>query len=280
MSATSDNADLHKSVIGYMAPILFSITEYSTVQQCLITSMEASAKLNQKYTFVTMDLAAAKIAFDIKWSSPQRFQNVFIHLGPFHIMCSYMGCVGKMMIGSGWEELILDADICSSGSLSKVISGKHYNRALRVHVTMLDALERLLLKVFLQHNPDIAVPVFADTSSFPDILKQFAGSETTFLERYNEFKQKVREGYLGITAQVWMAYIDSVWCLLRFHKSIKENDICLYIQSIHSMCGLFFSADHLHYARYLPLYYHQLQILKLSQPEQFTLLKSNSFTVQ
>ena len=50
-----------KSVIGYMEPILFPITDYSTVQQCLVNSQTATRQLQQTYTFVTMDLAAAKI---------------------------------------------------------------------------------------------------------------------------------------------------------------------------------------------------------------------------
>ena len=35
--------------------------------------MQAAKKLNQTYTFVTMDLAAAKIAFDIKFDDAERF---------------------------------------------------------------------------------------------------------------------------------------------------------------------------------------------------------------
>ena len=54
-----------KSQIGHLAPILFPFTQYSTVQDCFAISMLAAKKLNQTYTFVTMDLAAAKIAFDI-----------------------------------------------------------------------------------------------------------------------------------------------------------------------------------------------------------------------
>ena len=32
------------------------------------------------------------------------------------------------------------------------MSGKHYNRALRVHKTMLEALERLLYEAFINHE--------------------------------------------------------------------------------------------------------------------------------
>ena len=42
--------------------------------------MQAAKKLNQTYTFVTMDLAAAKIAFDIKFGDAERFSPVIIHI--------------------------------------------------------------------------------------------------------------------------------------------------------------------------------------------------------
>ena len=67
------------SVIGYLVPILHPITE--TVQQCLLTSMQVTSTLQQTYTFVTMDLAAAKIAYDIIWGNPDKFSKVVIHLG-------------------------------------------------------------------------------------------------------------------------------------------------------------------------------------------------------
>jgi hypothetical protein len=76
-----------KSNIGYMTPIMNPITEYYTVQQSLITSMEVTNRLNQEFIFVTFDVAAARIAYDIVWSNPQKFKNVVIHLGAFHIMC-------------------------------------------------------------------------------------------------------------------------------------------------------------------------------------------------
>jgi len=63
-----------------------------------------------------------------------------------------MGSLGKMMSGSGLEEVIIEAGVCASGSIDRVISGKHYNRAMRVHQLLLDALDRLLLQSFLAKN--------------------------------------------------------------------------------------------------------------------------------
>jgi len=60
-------------------------------------------------------------------------------------MCSYMGAIGKLMTGSGFEDIVVEARLCASDSFEQVMSGKHYNRSVRVHQRMLDTLERMLL---------------------------------------------------------------------------------------------------------------------------------------
>jgi hypothetical protein len=291
VSKTADVDPNHlQSTIGYMAPILNPITDYATVQQCIITSMQVSKQLRQEYTFVTMDLAAAKIAYDIVWDGADRFAKVIVHLGAFHIMCSYMGALGKMMIGSGFEDVIIEAGVCASGSIDKVMSGKHYNRAMRVHQHMLVALERLLLNEFLASSStdsdDVSIPelkAISELADCPDIDKLLAAECdddcTRFVAQYNMYKNDVRCGKYGQTAQFWLSYCDCVWILLRFQQAVKENNLELYTYSLRQLCILLFSSDHINYARYLPLYYTQLKHLPSSHPGAELLLRDCGFTV-
>jgi hypothetical protein len=264
-TVTGDDVTL--SNIGYMQPILHPITAYQTVQECIIRSMEVSKKLQQEFTFITFDYAAAKIAFDIVWDRPSVYKNVIVHLGAFHIMCSYMGALGKMMAGSGFEEIIIEAGVCASGSINQVINGSHYNRAMRIHQNMLNALERLLLEKFTSQSTHNISQVeemqsLAKNPSFEGCAVIMENDTyVSFLEDYEKFKENVRGGLLGKTAQLWMSYCDCVWVLLRFLEAIKENDLELYIKSLRALCALMFSADHLNYARYLPMYYTHLKNL-------------------
>lgn len=45
-------------------------------------------------------------------------------------------------------QVILQADLCASGSIQKVLSGKHYNRCLSVMKTLFEALHHLLMQQF------------------------------------------------------------------------------------------------------------------------------------
>ena len=139
---------MNQSVVEYMPPLNVSINETSTVNHILETSLAASAEAGQAYTIVTFDLAVARKAYSLVWQFPDKFSNVIVRMGVFHTICSIFGTLGKLLRGSGFSEIVIEANICASGSLEKVLSGKHYNRALRVHKIVMEALERLLLRMF------------------------------------------------------------------------------------------------------------------------------------
>ena len=66
MSQTTTSCEpVRPSNIGYMAPIQSPITDISVVYQCLLNLMKVSRSLGQKFTFVTFNLAAAKLAMNV-----------------------------------------------------------------------------------------------------------------------------------------------------------------------------------------------------------------------
>ena len=80
--------------------------------------------------------------------NPNIFSDVLVRMGVFNTTCSYLGALGKRLRCSDFEEILVESGICASGSINKLMSGKHYNRAMRVRKLTLKALERLLLKKF------------------------------------------------------------------------------------------------------------------------------------
>ncbi|GFN75838.1 hypothetical protein PoB_000234400 [Plakobranchus ocellatus] len=133
-----------------MEPLSQPITEHSTVQEVLKISQEAGKAADQKFTCITFDLAVAKMAYSLVWQDKILYNDVIIHLGVFHILCAYLKAIGKMMCGSGFEEVVIECKTCATGSIEKVIRDKHYNRLLRVHKTVLEALERPLFSALQQ----------------------------------------------------------------------------------------------------------------------------------
>ena len=238
-----------------MQSILHPVTDFATVKKCLTISMKVTQKLNQEYTLVTTDLAAANIAHDLIWGDKELYEKVIVNLGPFHTMCSYMGVIVKMMSGSGFEDIVVDAGMRASGSFEQVMSGKHYNRSVRVHQRMLDALERMLLMSFNnsvesgQEHDNLSAAVNFALQPTAENRQNAEDSETckTYLMEYDKFKAAVRYEKFGKTAQFWLQYCDSIWVLLTYQRAVKENNMDLFSNSMRKICGLLFSADHLNY---------------------------------
>jgi hypothetical protein len=131
-----------------MAPVYAPITDNATVQHLLCLSQGATKLVGQQFTIVTFYLAATKKALNIIWQRQQEFKNVIVRLGVFHVCCAYMCSLGKSVRCSGFEDILIESGICASGSIEQVLSGKNYNRALRVHKRVTEALERILLQAF------------------------------------------------------------------------------------------------------------------------------------
>ena len=101
------------------------------------------------------------------WNYPHKFSNVPVHLGDFHFMKKIFNVVDTMIDGSGFNDIIFQANLCSSESLASVINGSHYNRCWRVQKPFAEALERLLMEKFIDYK-QLAIPetVIAFTESY------------------------------------------------------------------------------------------------------------------
>ena len=72
-----------------------------------------------------------------------------------------------------------------------------------------------------------------------------------FLDKYSSFRQQVRGGSQGKTAQFGLAYIDHDSLALSLLYAVKINDYYLCGACLNKIVDLFFSFDGQNYARYL-----------------------------
>lgn len=165
LTSSSSNDSEFQSVVDYLPPINAPVTENATVQEIINISQKASEEVHQAYTLVTFDLGIAKKAYELVWQNQNMYHNVIVRMEVFHTIASYLGTVGKYVTGSGFEEVLIESAICASGSIVKVLSGKHFNRSIRVHKIMVEALERMLLDVFTSSTEGLFFLFFLSLSS-------------------------------------------------------------------------------------------------------------------
>lgn len=69
--------------------------------------------------------------------SISEFSNVVVGLGGFHLLMSFTGAIGTIMVGSGLKELF--CEIFAANSVDKILSG-HASPGLYVRTALLTLL--------------------------------------------------------------------------------------------------------------------------------------------
>eukprot|EP00794_Sanderia_malayensis_P020723 gene20723-biopygen17105 len=182
------------------------------------------------YVNVTLDVRAAMNALKLIWNFSDQFSNVLIHFGQLHFIKENFAALGKIVCGSGIEDVIFQADVCFSGSLNGILSGSRYKRAWTVHGAMSEALERLLFERYCvqmgTNIPEVYNEIANDRECYEDIIF----SDDRFVMKYEEFKEEIRDGRHGITSQFWLSlYIDIMEMQQLAHQAVQENNLDLRV---------------------------------------------------
>ena len=89
---------------------------------------------------IVLDEAIYAKAFEIACKHKQEFKTVVLQLGAFQTCFAILGALGKRFDDSGLRDLLLESGVVAEGSIDGVLSGRHYNRSVRVHKLLLEAL--------------------------------------------------------------------------------------------------------------------------------------------
>ena len=60
----------------------------------------------------------------------------------FHIACTLLAVIGKRFRDAGPEDIIAESETIGIGSVNGALHGKHYNRGMRLHKIVGEALFR------------------------------------------------------------------------------------------------------------------------------------------
>ena len=69
--------------------------------------------------------------------------DIVCRLGGFHMLMSFLGSIGKLMAGSGLDEVF--SEVYAEQTVTHMMSGKAFSRSLRAHFLVQSALISLIL---------------------------------------------------------------------------------------------------------------------------------------
>ena len=136
---------LFRKTSGCCPVIDGSPTEFSTVYTVMENVQSMMALLTQNYSVTTFDSSFDVKAKEIQWRLRQEFECMVIQMGGFHIVMNYLAVLGKKYQSSGIADLLIESGKYESTSTSILLKGKSYNRGVRAHNIVMEALFRLQL---------------------------------------------------------------------------------------------------------------------------------------
>ena len=167
---------------------------------------------------------------------------------------------------------MIESEIIASGSLKGVLSGKHYNRAMRVHKLLFEAMERLRLEAFAKSltteeksKLDWLDVILMEDSSLDKFLENCArNSVNEVKEMYDKFVNE--RSKVNALFAFWSKYIEMVQLLLLYIRATRTTDWSLHLSSLRSMIPWFFATDCVNYSRYASSYWIEMICLEQTNP--------------
>ena len=121
-------------------------------------SRELAKQANMSYTHITLDVGAAIKAYHVIWNNPQAWAVIIIHLENFDAIMAFFGVFSCFVSESGFEDILFQAGLYSSGSIAGLLSDKHYNRNLLLEAFS-EALERLFEEQYIPEVPEMLLRI-------------------------------------------------------------------------------------------------------------------------
>jgi hypothetical protein len=288
---TTNSDAVSQDNIGYLPTINAPATELSTVSEILNQSEKIRKSLHLSSIIVVMDQALYAKASEIVWKHNEAYCNIILRMGVFHTICNFMSILGKRFEDGGLRDICIESGILGEGSAKGVFDGKMYNRAIRVHKCLYEALMRLAWASFMswldKNESEMVNSVLEEIKDFRHDLSQCNIEEIlnssefeAVIDLWNKYLAHLRHDNGDLSA-FWMSYIDMVeGILLNLLRASREGNWSLHLLAIRSMIPWCFAYDKVNYARYLPVYYGQMSQLKEDNPEVHDNLMKGQFSAQ
>ena len=143
-----DRVVVVESTTSYLDTIDSPATDLKTAYEVLSRGCEIKDRLQLNDVVCVFDQAFYAKAMGVYGRQKELFVGLVIMMGGFHLLLMLLGVIGSRFGEAGLRELAVQRDVVAKGSVDKALNGKQYNRAVRLHKCVYEALMRLLLKKF------------------------------------------------------------------------------------------------------------------------------------
>ncbi|CAH1160137.1 unnamed protein product [Phaedon cochleariae] len=171
---------------------------------------------------------------------------------PAMIAHAFLKAIGCWLEGSGWTQVLVDAQVASAGTAESFLTAGHIMRTRKAHQVTICALNSLLQTAFRDAN-------------------------TAVDENFQKWcEQRQKESALF---QYWYITLSLELLLNMYVQSLRTGNFRLYCDCLTKMCPWFFALDRINYARWLPIHLRDMVNLEHTHPDIAANFVDGSFVV-
>ena len=159
-----DRECIVKNNVGYLPTINAPATSMATINEALNQSLRIMHSLKLTSITCVFDQAIYCKAPEIKSKNSDLYKPIVLRLGMFHTLCTRISIIGKRFQDAELRDLcICVSGVVAEGSVSALMEGRSYNRAVRFYKLSYEAFRRIAWAGFLpwveSHHPQDAAQI-------------------------------------------------------------------------------------------------------------------------
>ena len=242
------------SRVGYLPVINSPSTQLSTCKAVLDNAVSVANRLRQEDIVVVADQAIYAKLQEILWQDQKlndqaRYKAIVPRMGTFHVTCILLCVIGRRFADAGLRDVLVEGNVISSGSVSAVLDGRHYNRAVRAHLVVAEVFEQLRWRLFEEWLSEReAPPDLLQMKHSLDSIRENQSMETiamlTSQPRFVEVQKKYDEFCSlahGPMFSFWTSYLKLVSLLRCFLRSTRQGDWLLHLECVRELLPWLFA---------------------------------------
>ena len=120
-----------------------------TIYYKMERSLRVKDQLNLKPIVCVYDQAIYAKAYQIKCKGHDKFQDLFLIMGAFHIILTFLAVMAPSFKDAGLRDVLIQSNIAAKRSVDTMFYGSRaYKRAIRIYKILYESFSRILFHDF------------------------------------------------------------------------------------------------------------------------------------
>ncbi|KAJ8677103.1 hypothetical protein QAD02_012890 [Eretmocerus hayati] len=271
----------------------------------LSTNNEPIAAIKDKQTVPTLspfvallledkrscDEGVYRIARHIKFLEEEKFEELILFMGNFHLIKVAMACAGKYLKNSGIENILIEANIFGVGVTEQILAGSDYAKSLEELNAIYEPMRRLQLQEFFTkerliryENQIVTISTLQESFETDDIGEchlLYNQLKETCSNMMNEFKAHiVKRCEESELYHFWNNGLTLMSLIHDLVHAYRTGNFPLRLQTLVKLQPIFHIMDRINYSRWCAIYVEDMLRLEKEAPEVFREFMRGRFVIK